>query len=216
MKKNTLFNGISNDDLQKLLQCFSSYKKTFDKDSYIFHSGDKIHEIGLIVSGGVNIIKEDFWGNRAIIAKISENEIFGEAFAFSSEKILDVSVVAYEKTEVLFLDCEKILFSCNSGCSFHRTLTENIIRMISEKNIMLTRKMQHIMKKTTREKILSYLSEQASKNHSNVFKINLNRQEMADYLSVDRSALSNEFSKLKKEDVIDFNKNMFTLKYSDE
>lgn len=214
MKKNILFKNIIPEDLEKMLACFSAYKKQFEKDEYIWRYGDTVNEIGVVSKGGVNIIKEDFWGNRAIIAKLTEGDVFGEAFAFSMEKRLDVSVVAYEKTEIQFLDCKKILFSCDNGCGFHRTLTENMIRMISEKNIMLTRKMEHIMKKTTREKILSYLSEIAVRNNSNTFTINLNRQEMADYLSVDRSALSNELSKLRKEGILDFNKNMFTLKYN--
>ena len=215
MIKNMLFKDISEEDLKKMLSCFSAYSKKFNREQYIFHTGDIIKEIGVVLCGGVNIIKEDFWGNRAIIAKMGEGDLFGEAFAFSKEKKLDVSVVASEKTEILFLDCHKILFSCDNGCGFHRILTENMIRMISEKNIMLTRKMEHIMKKTTRDKILSFLSEEAVKNGSSTFKIKLNRQEMADYLSVDRSALSNELSKLRKEGILDFNKNMFKLKYND-
>lgn len=215
MKKNILFQNILQEDLEKMLSCFSAYRKEYEKEQYIWHYGDIINEIGIILKGGVNIIKEDFWGNRAIIAKLTEGDVFGEAFAFSGKKEIDVSVVAYDNTEIQFLNCKKIFFSCNNGCGFHRTFTENMIKMISEKNIMLTRKMEHIMKKTTREKVLSYLSEIAMKNNSNTFTINLNRQEMADYLSVDRSALSNELSKLRKEGILDFNKNMFKLKYND-
>ena len=206
-----LFKDITETDLEKILNCFSAHKKSFDKDEYIFHSGNSINEIGIIIKGGVNIIKEDFWGNRAIISKIIENDIFGETFSLSSENKINVSVVAFEHTEVLFLNCNKIILNCDNNCKFHRQIIKNILKIICEKNIMLTKKIEHIMKKTTKEKILSFLSEEAIRNKNNKFSIKFNRQELADYLSVDRSALSNELSKLKKEGIIEFNKNKFII-----
>lgn len=207
-----LFTGIDDIDLSSMLNCLSAKKAAFTKDTYILSAGNTATDVGIVLSGSVNIIKEDFWGNRAILAKMQSGEMFGEAFAFARLQKLPVSVVAAEKSEVLFVDFKKITSTCSSSCLFHTQLIQNILKILAQKNIMLTQKLEHIVKRTTREKLLSYMSEQAIKAGTNSFIIPFNRQELADYLSVDRSAMSNELSKLRDEGILEFSKNNFILK----
>ena len=206
-----LFTGIDDIDLSSMLNCLSAKKAAFTKDTYILSAGNTATDVGIVLSGSVNIIKEDFWGNRAILAKMQSGEMFGEAFAFARLQKLPVSVVAAEKSEVLFVDFKKITSTCSSSCLFHTQLIQNILKILAQKNIMLTQKLEHIVKRTTREKLLSYMSEQAIKSGTNSFIIPFNRQELADYLSVDRSAMSNELSKLRDEGILEFSKNHFIL-----
>ena len=206
-----LFAGINETDLDYMLKCLSARKSAYTKDEYILSTGDAITDVGIVLSGSVNIIKEDFWGNRAILAKVQPGEMFGEAFAFANIQKLPVSAVATEKSEILFVDFGKIATTCSSACLFHTQLIQNILKILANKNIMLTQKLEHIVKRTTREKLLSYLSEQAIKSGSNTFSIPFNRQELADYLSVDRSAMSNELCKLRDEGILEFYKNHFKL-----
>jgi len=206
-----LFAGIDKNNLESMLKCLSARKASFTKEEYILYAGNDIKDVGIVLSGSVNIIKEDFWGNRAILAKIQPGQMFGEAFAFAKIQKLPVSAVATEKAEILFVDFGKIATTCSSACIFHSQLIQNILKILAHKNIMLTQKLEHIMKKTTREKLLSYLSEQAMIAGSNTFSIPFNRQELADYLSVDRSAMSNELCKLRDEGILEFYKNNFKL-----
>lgn len=206
-----LFTSIDKNDLEAMLKCLSARKASYAKEEYILSAGDNIKDVGIVLSGSVNIIKEDFWGNRAILAKIQSGEMFGEAFAFAKLQKLPVSAVVAEKSEILFVDFGKIATTCSSACIFHSQLIQNILKILAHKNIMLTQKLEHIVKRTTREKLLSYLSEQALKSGSNSFSIPFNRQELADYLSVDRSAMSNELCKLRDEGILEFNKNSFKL-----
>lgn len=206
-----LFAGIDKNNLESMLKCLSARKTSFAKEEYILSAGDDIKDVGIVLSGSVNIIKEDFWGNRAILAKIQPGQMFGEAFAFAKIQKLPVSAVAAEKSEILFVDFGKIATTCSSACIFHTQLIQNILKILAHKNIMLTQKLEHIVKRTTREKLLSYLSEQAMIAGSNTFSIPFNRQELADYLSVDRSAMSNELCKLRDEGILEFYKNNFKL-----
>lgn len=211
LRTSPLFSDIDEKDLLSMLNCLSARKAVYNKDTYIFSAEDIVTDVGIVLSGSVNVIKEDFWGNRAILTKTQTGELFGEAFSFAGARKLPVSVVASEKTEVLFVDFRKITTMCSSTCTFHAQLIQNILKILAQKNIMLTQKLEHIVKRTTREKLLSYLSEQAIKSASNNFTIPFNRQELADYLSVDRSAMSNELSKLRDEGILDFSKNNFAL-----
>lgn len=206
-----LFANISQEDALSLLSCLSAREATFKKDEYIITSGNKAKEVGIVLLGSVSVIKEDFWGNRAILAKFGEGHMFAEAFACAGIEQTPVSVVSNEKTEILFIDYKKIITTCSSSCIFHARIISNMMKILAGKNIMLMQKMEHIVKKTTREKLLSYLSEQAITCNNNSFAIPFNRQEMADFLSVDRSAMSNELSKLRDEGVLNFKKNEFEL-----
>ena len=211
LKKCPLFAGIATDELRTLLNCLSAQEKKYEKGSYIFMSGEIITLIGLVLCGSVHIIREDYWGNRAILARVEQGGLFSEAFSCAEAKKLPVSIFAAETTVVLLIDYRKIITACSSACLFHTGLIRNMLQILAEKNVILTQKMEFITQRTTREKLLSYLSAQARQAGSGAFAIPFNRQELAEYLSVDRSAMSKELSKMQEEGILTFRRNQFEL-----
>ena len=207
-----LFSDIEVADIQSLLSCLSAKTASFKAKQAIFLAGNKAEYVGIVLSGKVQIIKEDFYGNRNILATAIKGQLFGEAFACADLKILPVSVFSVEDSEIMLIDYRKIITTCSKNCVFHSKLIYNMLRVIACKNIMLSQKMEFISKRSTKEKLLAYLSSEAKKAGSNSFSISFNRQELADYLYVDRSAMSAELCKLLDEGVIEFNKNNFVLK----
>lgn len=208
----SLFWGFSEEEIESVLKCLSAVNKTYRKDEYIFHMGDTVTSVGMVVAGSVQVIREDYWGNRQIIAGIGEGQLFGESYACASGEPLMVGVLAAENTEVLFLEVGRLLTVCPMACRFHSRVIQNLLTVIAGKNLALTAKMDHMSKKTIREKVLSYLSYQAEKQGKSMFEIPFNRQQMADYLAVDRSALSAELSKMQREGLISYDKNHFILR----
>jgi CRP-like cAMP-binding protein len=206
-----LFDGIGASDLDKLLNCLSAIRKRYKKGGVISTAGANFNSVGLVLSGSVHIIQDDFWGNRALIARFEPVEIFGEAFAFSERGVLSVSIMAAEQSDILLINCGKIISACPSACVFHATLIKNIVKTMALKNSILMQKIEHVTCRTTREKLLSYLSFQARQMKNNVFEIPFNRQELADYLSVDRSAMSSELGRMRGEGILRFSKNRFEL-----
>lgn len=206
-----LFSGISEADFDELLTRLATPERVYQKGEFVFTSGAPIHSIGLVLSGSVHIMKEDFWGNRMILGRASAGELFGEAYACLPNQPLEVSVMAAEKTELLLFDVNQIFSAGPHPVPYQMRLIENLLEVFAQKNVMLTRKMEHMAKRTTREKLLSYLSAESQKHHSSSFQIPFNRQQLADYLAVDRSAMSHELSKLREEGIIDFWKNHFQL-----
>lgn len=211
IKKSKLFSGIDEHELESMLNCLSATVKDFKKGEYILRNGDNVMSVGLIINGSVHIQREDFWGNRTILSEMSEGGIFGETYACSPTKVIPINAVAAQNSKIMFLDVGRIITTCPSACGFHARLIQNLITVLADKNIMLTEKIEHISQRNTREKILSYLSEQAREEGSSVFDIPFNRQQLADYLCVDRSAMSNELGKLRDEGVLAFNKSHFEL-----
>ncbi|AEF85789.1 cyclic nucleotide-binding protein [Treponema primitia ZAS-2] len=206
-----LFKGIAGPDLVSLLECLSARHKKYEKDSFVFMADDEPRFIGVVLSGALHILQDDFWGNRVILARAEPGELFGEAFSCGGVKKLPVSVQAVEKSEVLLIDLTRIITTCSSVCVFHRDLIKNTLQDMARKNIALIKKMEHITRRTTREKLLSYLSSQAQQQGSTVLTIPFKRQELAEYLSVDRSAMSAELGKMQDQGLIRFNKNRFEL-----
>lgn len=212
LKKSSLFDRTRPDEILTMLQCLSARIKHYKKEEFIIISGDFIHSAGMVVSGNALIIQEDFWGRRTILSEAQPGSLFAEVYACLPSIPVEVSVVADSECDILFLDVNRILTVCSSQCSFHSRLIRNFLSTFALRNLMLTKKMQHMSKKTIREKLLSYLSDESLKNNSSAFDIPFNRQQLADYLSVDRSALSNEMGKLQSEGLLTFKKNHFTLK----
>lgn len=210
LSKTRLFHRILTKDIQYVLKCLQARFESFEKGQAIFLVDDKTQEIGLIVSGSVLVENNDLWGNRSVFAAIEKNQIFAESYAFSNEK-LKVDVIAVEDTEVLFLNAKSIITMCEKACHFHTQLIQNLLSISSSNNIRLSERILNTSSKTIRGRLISYLSQQAYKNNSNEFNIPLNRQELADYLNVDRSALSNELSKMREEKLLSFYKNNFIL-----
>ncbi len=206
-----LFWGIDETELQSLLGCLNARVKSYDKGEIIFLQGDKATAIGLVLTGSVQIVKEDYFGNRTILAHVGCSELFAEAFSCAGERVLEVSAVAVEQSEIMLIDYARIITTCPSSCMFHTRLIRNMLNILAEKNIQLNRKIEHTSKRTTREKLLSYLLEQAEMAHSNTFAIPFDRQELADFLCVERSAMSAELGRMRSEGLLDFKKNQFEL-----
>lgn len=211
LKNLPLFFNLNEKEIKLILDFFNSYEKTFEKNNFIFEIGKPIVKIGIITSGEINIIKEDFWGNRNILNKFKAGEIFGEVFALSKVIPLNISVEASQNTRILFLDFKDFSMENSENPAEIIKFLSNIFKISLRKNILFTEKLEHITKKSVREKIISFLSSEAQKNNSNSFTIKFDRQELADYLFVERSALSRELGAMKRAGLIDYKKDFFTL-----
>lgn len=206
-----LFRGMEPSELLPLLSCLSAREAHYAKDQTIFSSGERISCFGVILFGQVQVVQDDYYGNRSILAKIGAGNLFGESFACAETKKLPVSVLAMTESAVLFIDSRRLAVPCCNACAFHSRLIQNMLYIVSMKNIALTQKIEITSKRTTREKLLAYLSVEAKKAGSHCFDIPFNRQELADYLAVERSAMSAELSKMRKEGLLHFHKNQFEL-----
>lgn len=211
IQKSPLFSGISKKELEVMLNCLSPVLAEYDKNQFILRFGESVTSVGLALSGSIHIIKEDFWGNRNIVSYISPGQLFAETYACTQGVTLGVSAVAVEPAVVLFLEVRRILTTCTSACEFHARLIRNLLSALAEKNLMLNDKLTHMVQRSTREKLLSYLSAEALRQGSSSFDIPFNRQQLADYLSVDRSAMSNELCKMRDEGLLSFSRSRFTL-----
>lgn len=211
ISKAPIFRGLTEPEIEEALSCLGAGTKAYKKDEMIYRIGDSVHHIGLVLSGGTNVIRYDIWGNQNILDHVEPGQIFAEAYACIPDECLTVTVLATSVTEILFLDVNKIVKQCPSSCYHHSRLLQNLLSVMAGKNINLTRKMSHITPKSIRERLLSYLSYESAKQGKLKFEIPFNRQELADYLSVDRSALSNELSKMQKDGIITYKKNKFAL-----
>jgi CRP-like cAMP-binding protein len=212
LKKTSLFRGTSEEELPTLLDCLAPTTREYAKNELILRQGEDVSAVGLVLSGRAQVIEEDFWGNRSILADAWPGDLFAEAYAFLPGERLRVSVVAAEPTSVMLLDAKRMLEVCSSACRFHTRLVQNVLAESARKNLALTRKVSHMSKRSTREKLLSYLSGQALGAGSDAFEIPFNRQQLADYLCVDRSAMSSELCKMRDEGLLVFDKNRFQLK----
>ena len=212
LKNTKLFSGITETEIEAMLSCLSATKRSYQKGECIFRKGELVSHVALLLEGCVHIQKEDYWGNSSILNEITEGEIFGEVYAcLRNDEILN-NAVAVRPSVVLFLDINRVLTMCPSACRFHGQLIRNLLSVLAAKNKVLAQKLEHMSQRTTREKLLSYLSEQSLKAGRPTFDIPFNRQQLADFLSVDRSAMSNELCKMRDEGILQFDRNHFTLK----
>lgn len=206
-----LFEGFAEHEIKSVLKCLNAVEKSFDKDAYILRAGEYASVLGVILSGAVQVISEDYWGERQIMGIFTQGQLFGESYACMEKTPLMVSAVAAEKSQILFIDAFRVFKTCSSACEFHRRLIVNLVSILAGKNVVLTRKIEHISKKTIRGKVLAYLSDEAARQGGSSVEVPFNRQQLADYLSVDRSALSAELSRMQKEGLISYKKNQFIL-----
>jgi CRP/FNR family transcriptional regulator, dissimilatory nitrate respiration regulator len=207
-----LFKGIKDDAIKELLDYFSVGIKAYKRGELIYHVGECATNMGLVLTGSVHIIKEDFWGNRDILAEVGVGGLFAENYAFLPNVPLEVGVITIEQTEILFLDVRSLISDAIGNRERNLILIKNLLAILAQKNLMLTRKMEYLSQRTTREKLLSYLSGEAQRQKRAQFTIPFNRQQLADYLAVDRSAMSAMLGKLRDEGILEFNKNKFSFK----
>lgn len=211
LSKTVLFRGATPEEVETMLTCLSAEAKTYQRGELIYHAGDVVTSIGLVLSGSVSIENDDVWGNKSILDHVQSGQVFAETYACVAGEPLMISVVAAETSQILFLDMSRVLHICSNACGFHNKLVRNLLFVASQKNLNLSRRIFHTSSKSIRGRLLSYLSFQATKNASREFDIPFNRQQLADYLSVDRSAMSNELSKMQRDGLLHVKRNHFTL-----
>lgn len=211
LEKCPLFDGICTEDLSAMMDCIGGRTVSVLKGQAVFREGDPATHVGMVLSGAVRLIREDYYGNRSIVAHIGPAELFGETYACAGMESLPISVVADADSQVLLMDCRRITTTCSNAYAFHSRIIFNLLRLVAEKNLVFDQKIQVAAKRTTREKLMTYLLDQAKQQGSSTFTIPFDRQELADYLEVDRSGLSAEISKLRREGVLESEKNQFIL-----
>lgn len=205
-----LFQDIAPEGLSAMLRCLSAETVRRRKNEILLLTGEKPERAGVVLSGRVQVIKESFEGERTILTVLSPGELYAETLCCAGVRESPVTVVADCDSEVLLLDFPHILHTCGNTCQFHHRLIENMLRIISEKNLFLQDRMDIVRKKSVREKVLTYLGGFALKQGQTV-TIPLNREEMANYLCVERSALSHELMKMKRDGILNYQKNSFTF-----
>ncbi len=211
LSETKLFKGISENDLEELLNLLEYKTKTYKRGEYILLAGEKISHLCLVLSGKVKIEFNDLWGNSSILGFTGKGGVFAESYAIAGETPLMVNALAEEKSEVLFLDVARLLKLNESGNDAAAHAVSNMLKISAGMNIGLSQKIFHSSPKKIRERLMSFLTYQSEIHGSNSFDINMNRLQMAEYLNLDRSALSKELGKMKAEGLIDFRKNHFVI-----
>lgn len=211
LKKTQMFSGLGTDEIESMLSCLGARLCNYKKGEYVLRQGEYLSDIIVLADGNLHIQKDDYWGNRSILGHIAVGEMFGEAYALPESGAVMNDVVAVENSTAIFFDAMRIITTCPSACRFHSMIIQNLFFAISEKNRKLVQKLGHMSKRSTREKLISYLSEEAKRQNNSEFTIPYNRQQLADFLSVDRSAMSNELCKMRDEGLLKFTKNQFRL-----
>ena len=211
LKKTKLFSGVGDEEISTMLSCLGASLFTYKKGEFVLRQGEHLSNILVLVEGSLHIQRDDYWGNRSILGHIGIGEIFGEAYAAPDSGTLLNDVIAVEDSAVYFFDVKRVISTCSSACRFHTMVVQNLFFAISEKNRTLVQKLDYLSRRTTREKLISYLSEEAKKQNSPRITIPFNRQQLADYLSVDRSAMSSELGRMRDEGLLAFEKNRFRL-----
>lgn len=211
IKKCALFRGLADDEILSSLHCIGAETETREKNEYILRAGDKTDVIGLLVEGNALIIQEDLWGNRNVITRLGPGDFFAEPFAVIPDAVLSVSVIATEACRIIKLDVTRLLTVCSSACDFHNRLIRNLITAFARKTLVFHDKITHMSRRKTRDKLLSYLSAESLRQNSLSFDIPFDRQQLADFLCVERAAMSAELSKLQKEGVLKTDRSHFEL-----
>lgn len=194
-----------------MLGCLNAKECSYKKGDAVFAEGDKAKYLGIVLEGSVQLVRVDYYGNRSILANIEPPQLFGEAFACAGLKSLPVDAVAAADTKILLLDAQRIARPCGNACPCHGQTILNLLHIVAKKNLVLHQKIEITSKRSTREKLMTYLLLQAKNAKSHTFTVPYDRQELADYLEVDRSGLSAEISKLRNEKVLECRRSTFTL-----
>ncbi len=206
-----LFRGVTPDEIESMMGCLDAQVKKYHKGEIIYHNGEYAQKAGLVLSGSVHIENDDLWGNKTLLSHVGAGQVFAETYVCVPGEPLMINVVAAEASEILFLNLGKGSCTCVKNCGFHGRLIQNLLAISAQKNLNLSRRIFYTSAKSIRGRLLSYLSDQATRCGSLEFDIPFNRQQLADYLGVDRSAMSNELSKMQKEGYLTSSKNHFCL-----
>lgn len=207
----TLFDGIATQDIPGLLACLGASVRQFSRQQQILSEGEPAQFVGILLSGSAQVVSQDIYGNRSILSKIMPGQLFGESFACAGAETLPVSVVANEDCAVMLVDCRRITTSCSNACGFHNRMIYNLLQAVAQRNLEFHQKLEITAKRTTREKLMAYLLSEAKAAGSREFTIAYDRQGLADYLGVERSAMSAELGRLQRDGVLKTNRSRFTL-----
>ncbi len=201
----SLFDGISKEEIISILHCMDLKIFEYKKNDYLTVAGEDFTQIGLVLEGNVALTKESAAGNRVIIGILGPSEMFGEMAAYSGQKLWPVSVIAQTNCTVLFFSQDKIVGCCDKVCISHKQLIMNMLKVVSNRALMLNKKVEYLAMKSLRSKISTYLLEESKKTgQRKTFQLNLNRNELADFLNVSRPSLSRELCKMRDDGLIEF------------
>ena len=206
-----VFQGLTEQELQQLEQIGAIRRQNFHKHETVFHEGDLVHEIGIVLEGSVLIENNDLWGNKSILSRVEKGQVFAESYAFHKVPLM-VDAIADEDSLILFLDVQRLMEEQNAQATWYCKMLKNLLLISTKKNRNLSNRIFCTTSKTVRGRLAAFFSEQATKAGSNTFDIPFNRQQMADYLNLDRSALSKELGKMREEGLLTFRKNHFSIK----
>lgn len=212
ISKTVLFRGCSLSEVEQMLECLKYATRAYQKDETIYSRGRVVTEIGIVLSGRVQIESDDIWGNRSVLNIVGQGGIFAEAYACAPNEPLMVNVVASDNCEILFLNMAKVFGVDENMCPYHNKFIQNLVVVCAKKNLELSHRIFHTSSKTIRGRLMSYFSQQISLQGSDQITIPFDRQQLADYLGVDRSALSKELGKMKKDGLLNYRKNQFEIK----
>ena len=207
-----LFRGISEQEIQSLMHCLQVSRSIHRRGETILGEGTVTENIGIVLSGMALISCGDIWGNTSILGNVAPGEVFAEVYACIPGQSLLISVSAAEDTEVMFMNVGHVLKTCSNACPFHSKLIQNLLSVCARRSLQLSQRISHTNTKSIRGRLMSYFSECAKQSGSNAFTVPYNRQQLADYLSVDRSAMCNELSKMRRDGLIEYERNRILLK----
>ena len=212
IRSSPLFSGISEEELTAMLTCLRAERRDYPRDAFVLRTGDTAESIGIVLSGSILVVQEDIWGNRNILSKAGPGQSFAAAYACAPSSVLNVSVVTESPVTLMLLNVKRVLNVCPAACTHHCRIIRNLLGELAEKNLRFSEKLTHMGQRTTRAKLLSYFSAEAQRLGTYEFDIPFSRQQLADYLAVERSGLSLELGKLRSDGLIDFHKSHFLLK----
>lgn len=212
IEKSKLFYGIKQDEIILLLQCLAPQIRGYSKNEFIINSGEAIDAFGLVLEGEAMVLKESADGNRVVMTVVKQGDLFGEMFVFSSRKKWPVTVRVQNSCKILFLKNSDLIARCGNNCSWHVTMLQNFMRVISDKSLMLNKKVEYLSIKSLRGKISTYLFEQYENSKGNTLILPLKRNELADFLNVSRPSMSREMCAMRDEGIIEFHLSTFKIK----
>lgn len=211
LSKIPIFQGIEEPEIASLLQCLQATERTYQKGETILSEGSITENMGIVLSGMALISCGDIWGNTSVLGHVTPGSVFAEVYACIPGEPLLITVSAAEDTTVLFMNVGRILSTCTNACPFHTRLARNLLTVCAHKSLQLSQRILHTSSKSIRGRLMSYFSQCAKQAGNSIFQIPYNRQQLADYLGVDRSAMCHELSKMQKEGLISYEKNRFSL-----
>lgn len=211
LKNTKIFSSATEFECQAMVFCFKARFKFFNKNEHIVSQGEDMEEAVLILKGGATVEHIDSMGDISILMKLRKGEIYGVESAYAGDKVYKDTLIATEKTLVMFMNKHRLITPCVNKCRRHDIVSKHLMQMVASSNIQLLDKLTHLSKKTIRDKLLSYFSSLSKKAGSNYFEIPFNKTELASFLSVDRSAMSTELTKMKEDGLIEFEKRQFRL-----